>query len=157
MVRRWVLSCRDRLHMKKLKSHDDLKELRVGDLTTWHLAVDTSDVTSGPLSAALWRLQHNDIEAGGKKKKKKRASNCQGGFLRLHVFCEVVCIFLKLDFLSFQQHLRCAYLCVNKCVSLTELNKVHTAAIFRTTYGESLIPWERTGVYPRTHISKQTN
>lgn len=35
--------------MKKLKSHDDLKELRVGDLTTWHLAVDTSDVMSGPL------------------------------------------------------------------------------------------------------------
>lgn len=55
--------------MKKLKSHDDLKELRVGDLTTWHLAVDTSDVMPGPLSAALWRLQHNDIEAGGKKKK----------------------------------------------------------------------------------------
>lgn len=54
--------------MKKLKSHDDLEELRVGDLTTWHLAVDTSDATSGPLSAALWRLQHNDIEAGGKKK-----------------------------------------------------------------------------------------
>lgn len=57
--------------MKKLKSHDDLKELRVGDLTTWHLAVDTSDATLGPLSATLWRLQHNDIEAGKKKEKKK--------------------------------------------------------------------------------------
>lgn len=80
MVRRWVLSCRDRLHMKKLESHDDLKELRVGDLTTWHLAVDTSDVMPGPLSAALWRLQHNDIEAGGKKRKKKGLQTVKVGF-----------------------------------------------------------------------------
>lgn len=119
----------------------------------WHLATDTPDTTSGSLSAALKCLRHNDTEAG--KKKKKEASKRQGGFPCLHIFCEVVCIFLKLYLLSFQQRLQSAYIGINKCMSLIELNKVDAVAIFRTTYEESLILWEHTGIY--THIYLKAN